>query len=185
LVHLLQEFRRAEDITPDRFYENADTLRAAILGQSDPSAKAVYQATLAHLLVLNASHATAQRRDTESPQDSIREWTYQEYIHHAAMLYKQSLANMELLRQTPARQWVPLVKRKRGKQACDEGMLLVACPEGGHRQAAEGARGPSHSRHHRCHLQPARTARGGLGSPAGRHLGQRDTERAQEADGVA
>lgn len=125
LVHLLQEFRRAEDITPDRFYENADTLRAAIQGQSDPSAKAVYQATLAHLLVLNASHATAQRRDTESPQDSIREWTYQEYIHHAAMLYKQSLANMELLRQTPARQWVPLVKRKRGKQACDESMLLV------------------------------------------------------------
>lgn len=125
LVGMLREFGRTEDITPDRFYENADTLRAAILRQSDPAAKAIYQATLAHLLVLNASHATAQRRDTESPQDSIREWTYQEYIHHAACLYKESMGNMELLHQTPARQWVPLVKRGRDEQVYDGDMLAV------------------------------------------------------------
>ena len=54
----MQEFRRSEDITPDRFFDNMDTLRAAISRQTSPTARAVYQATMAHLLAISAFEGT-------------------------------------------------------------------------------------------------------------------------------
>lgn len=117
LVQRLQEFQRTEEVTPDRFYENVDTLRAAIARQTDSASKAIYQATLAHLLVLNASNANVYKNSTTSPADSIQEWSYQEYIGHATLLYQEALANQEALHQARAKQWIPLVKR--GK---DEGL---------------------------------------------------------------
>ncbi len=117
LVGMLKEFQRTEEITPDRFYENIDTLRAAVARQTDPASKAIYQATLAHVLALNASNANVYKNSTASPADSIQEWSYQEYINHAAMLYRESLGKLEVLHQAQAKRWIPLVKR--GK---DEGL---------------------------------------------------------------
>lgn len=125
LVKMLQEFQQAEDITPDRFYEDVDTLRAAIHRQSDIASKSIYQATLAHILILNADNANSHKHATESPIDSIREWSYQEYIHHAARLYKESLADIEALHQEPTKKWIPLVKRGRDEKVFGGDMLSV------------------------------------------------------------
>lgn len=125
LVRQLQEFQKAEDITPDRFYSNMDTLRAAISRQTDPATKAIYQATLAHILARNADNATQYRRDTESPADSMQEWTYQEYLHHASVLYKQSMSDMMLLHRTPASRWIPLVTQGKDQGVFNEDMLSV------------------------------------------------------------
>lgn len=125
LVGMLQEFRRSEDITPDRFYDNMDTLRAAIHKQTDPTAKAIYQATMAHLLVLSADKADAGEHLTESPEDSIREWNNDEYMRHACRLYKEALGDMEALHQAKTEQWIPLVKQGRDEEIYANDMLAV------------------------------------------------------------
>ena len=121
----MQEFRRSEDITPDRFYDNMDTLRAAIHKQTDPTARAIYQATMAHLLVLSADLADAGERQTESPDDSIREWNSDEYMRHACLLYKEALGDMEALHQAKTEQWIPLVRQGRDEKIYANDMLAV------------------------------------------------------------
>ncbi|MCI7776188.1 MAG: hypothetical protein MR534_01435, partial [Prevotellaceae bacterium] len=122
---MLQDFQRTEDITPDRFYDNMDTLRAAIHKQTDPTARAIYQATMAHLLVLSADLADAGERQTESPDDSIREWNSDEYMRHACLLYKEALGDMEALHQAKTEQWIPLVRQGRDEKIYANDMLAV------------------------------------------------------------
>ena len=125
LVNLLEQFHRTEDITPDRFYDNVDTLRMVIKQQDDATSKAIYQATLAHLLMLNTHRATSPHHQTESPSDSIREWSYMDYISHASLLYREALGNMELLHQAKAKEWIPLVKRGKDEDIYRGDMLSV------------------------------------------------------------
>ena len=121
----MQDFQRTEDITPDRFFDNMDTLRAAISRQTSPTARAVYQATMAHLLVLSADKADAGEQLTESPTDSIREWNSDEYMRHACLLYKEALGDMEALHQAKTEQWIPLVKQGRDEDIYADDMLAV------------------------------------------------------------
>lgn len=125
LVNLLEQFHRTEDITPDRFYDNVDTLRMVIKRQDDATSKAIYQATLAHLLMLNTHRATSPHHQTESPSDSIREWSHMDYISHASLLYREALGNMELLHQAKAKEWIPLVKRGKDEDIYRGDMLSV------------------------------------------------------------
>lgn len=121
----MQDFQRTEDITPDRFFDNMDTLRAAISRQTSPTARAVYQATMAHLLAISADLADAGERQTESPDDSIREWNSDEYMRHACLLYKEALGDMEALHQAKTEQWIPLVKQGRDEKIYANDMLAV------------------------------------------------------------
>ena len=125
MVNLLEQFHRTEDITPDRFFENIDTLRMVIKQQDDATSKAIYQATLAHLLMLNTHRATSPHHQTESPSDSIREWSHMDYISHASLLYREALGNMELLHQAKAKEWIPLVKRGKDEDIYRGDMLSV------------------------------------------------------------
>lgn len=122
---MLQDFQRTEDITPDRFFDNMDTLRAAISRQTSPTARAVYQATMAHLLAISADLADAGERQTESPDDSIREWNSDEYMRHACLLYKEALGDMEALHQAKTEQWIPLVRQGRDEKIYANDMLAV------------------------------------------------------------
>ena len=121
----MQDFQRTEDITPDRFFDNMDTLRAAISRQTSPTARAVYQATMAHLLAISADLADAGERQTESPDDSIREWNSDEYMRHACLLYKEALGDMEALHQAKTEQWIPLVRQGRDEKIYANDMLAV------------------------------------------------------------
>lgn len=125
LVTMLEKFQQTEDITPDRFFQDIDTLRAEILRQDNATSKAIYQATLAHLLMLNTHRATTHSHKTESPADSIREWSYMDYISHASLLYKESLGNMELLHKANTKEWIPLVKRGKDENIYKGDMLSV------------------------------------------------------------
>ena len=125
LVAQLEDFMQAEDITPDRFYQDVATLRTAISQQTDAASRAVYQATLARILAHNADRATAYRTDTPSPTDSIQEWSVMEYEQHAAALYRQALADPTVLHHVPSTQWIPLVTRGKNLTHCTDDMLMV------------------------------------------------------------
>ena len=109
LVQLLGEMQTREEITPDSFFHDVMLLRSEIAAQQDSTQKAIYRATLAHVLALNSHRAQSYQRDTESPPDSIQEWSRQEYLLHAAHLYCLSLARMQELHQARSTDWLPLV----------------------------------------------------------------------------
>ena len=125
LVSLLRDFQLREDVSPDSFFTDVKLLQEAITQQADSCSRAIYRATLAHLLAMNAGRSQVFRRDTESHSDSIQEWTSEEYRMHAAQLYAQSLQDMELLRTAPTSQWVPLVNRGNHEKVFGSDMLYV------------------------------------------------------------
>lgn len=125
LVAQLDDFKQAQDITPDLFFQHIATLRAAISQQTQPGPRAVYQATLAHILARNADRANEYWHDTPSPIDSLQEWSNMEYQQHAARLYAQALADPMALHRMPSTQWIPLVTRGRNLDNCTDDMLMV------------------------------------------------------------
>ncbi len=125
LVTMLQEFQQKEEVTPDSFYAHVKLLQEAIAAQQDSTSAAVYRATLAHLISLNAWRAQTFHRNTASHPDSLQEWTTQEYQRYAAVLYSQALRSPELLFNTPCCKWIPLVKRGKDEQVFGNNMLHV------------------------------------------------------------
>lgn len=125
LVSLLSDVRKECELVPDSFFGGARRLSAEIAVQTDPTAKAVYSATLAHMLAQNSWRAQSRDRGTVSPLDSIEEWSSKEYATHAAALYRSALADLDLLHAAPTREWLPLVKRGRDEEVYGGGMLHV------------------------------------------------------------
>ena len=97
LIKVLADNRKREDITPDSFFYDFRQLKAEMLREKNPTAQAIYRATMAHLLAGNAWRSQRYRRDTNSHPDSIQEWSRQEYLAHAADLYAQALGNPDAL----------------------------------------------------------------------------------------
>ena len=125
LVNLLREFQVREDVSPDSFFTDVKLLQEEIQQQTDSCSRAIYRATLAHLLSMNAGRSQVYRRKTESHPDSIQEWTSEEYREHSAQLYAQSLQDMSLLRAARTSQWVPLVQRGNHEKVFGSDMLYV------------------------------------------------------------
>lgn len=125
LVTLLREFQVREDVSPDSFFTDVKLLQEAIQQQTDSCSRAIYRATLAHLLSMNAGRSQVYRRNTESHPDSIQEWTSEEYREHSAQFYAQSLQDMSLLQAAPTSQWVPLVQRGSHEKVFGSDMLYV------------------------------------------------------------
>lgn len=125
LVSLLTECKEREDLVPDSFFSDVLLLKQEIKEQKDSAAKAIYSATLAHILMRNANVAQSRKRETASHPDSIREWTYEEYRQCAARLYNYALSNRELLHNTLTKNWIPLVKRGESEKIYGSSMLAV------------------------------------------------------------
>ena len=125
LVSLLQEMQKREEVTPDSFYSDVKLLRETIQQEKDASAKAIYQATLAHLLRLNSNRAQVFHRNTTSHPDSIQEWSSEEFREHAANLYREALKDLSLLHEAKTADWIPLVKRGRDETIYGSDMLSV------------------------------------------------------------
>ena len=103
LVSLLTECKEREDLLPDSFFTDVLLLKQEIKEQKDSAAKAVYSATLAHILVKNAYIGQSRKRETESHPDSVAEWSREEYMQHAISLYNSALQDLELLHNTPTK----------------------------------------------------------------------------------
>ena len=125
LVSLLTECKEREELVPDSFFSDVLLLKQEIKEQNDSAAKAVYSATLAHILMQNSYVGLSERRETASHPDSIAEWTREEYKQYAAQLYNYALQDLELLHNTPTRDWLPLVKRGNGEKLYNSSMLAV------------------------------------------------------------
>lgn len=125
LVSLLTQMEEKCEVTPDSFFNYARRLKTEIGRQTDPAAKAVYQATLAHLLSANRHRSQAWRRQTASHPDSIQEWSRAEYSAHAKELYDLALADKELLHATPTKAWLPLVSQGKDEKVYGSSMLHV------------------------------------------------------------
>lgn len=127
LVGLLREMGPRQEVTPDSFYTDVKKLDRLINQETDPTAKAIYQASMAHLLAINSGRATAYERKTPSPKDSIQEWSQEEYKRFAAEYYALAFQDLELLHAAKTRQWLPLVNRGRNENIFDGDMLHVVC----------------------------------------------------------
>jgi len=125
LVSLLTECKEREDLLPDSFFTDVLLLKQEIKEQKDSAAKAVYSATLAHILVKNAHIGQSRKRETESHPDSVAEWSREEYMQHAISLYNSALQDLELLHNTPTKDWLPLVKRGEDENLYNSSMLAV------------------------------------------------------------
>ena len=125
LVSLLTECREREDLVPDSFFSDVLLLKHEIKEQKDSAAKAVYSATLAHILMQNAYLGQSRKRETESHPDSIAEWGREEYLQHAINLYNYALKDLELLHNAPTTDWLPLVKRGEDEKLYNSSMLAV------------------------------------------------------------
>lgn len=125
LAALLTAMQRGQEITPDCFYVHVDLLRNEIGQNNDSVSKAVYSATLAHLLSVNAYRAQTSSRNTKSHPDSIREWSRTEYFQHAATLYGNALKSPELLFREPTKNWIPIIEESSAKNGLDTDMYIV------------------------------------------------------------
>ena len=125
LVSLLTECKEREDLVPDSFFSDVLLLKQEIREQKDSTAKAIYSATLAHILMRNTRVAMSGKRETASHPDSIIEWTVEEYKQYAAHLYNYALRDLEILHQTASKAWVPLVKREKDENIYGSSMLAV------------------------------------------------------------
>lgn len=125
LVGLLSRTKEKCEVCPDSFHTYVRLLRKEVETPADSASKAVYQATLAHLLMQNSWLAQTGKRETESPEDSTEEWSREEYCTYAASLYRSSLAQMETLFRSPSKAWLPLTKRGKDEKVFGGGMLPV------------------------------------------------------------
>ena len=125
LVSLLTECKEREELVPDSFFSDVLLLKQEIREQKDSAAKAVYSATLAHLLMKNQWLSQSRNRETASHPDSIIEWTAEEYKQYAAHLYNYALRDLELLHNTPTKDWIPLVKKGEDEKTFGSSMLAV------------------------------------------------------------
>lgn len=125
LVSSLLSMREQCEVEPDSFHNYVRRLKAEIALQTDSASKAVYQATLAHLLCVNSGRAQAWDRETMSHPDSTEEWTREEYMLHAVKLYDKALSDKELLHNVPTRSWLPLVSRGKDEKVYGSSMLYV------------------------------------------------------------
>ena len=125
LVTLLTECKEREELVPDSFFSDVLLLKQEIREQRDSAAKAVYSATLAHLLMQNQHLSQKWSSETKSHPDSIREWSREEYMQHASDLYKYALRDLDLLHCVPTKEWIPLVKRGKDEKVYGSSMLAV------------------------------------------------------------
>lgn len=125
LVSMLSGLKKECELVPDSFFGGARRLAAEIGQQADPASKAVYRATLAHMLAQNSWRAQVYDRATDSPSDSIEEWSRREYVKHAAELYRGALHDLEVLHAAPSGEWLPLVLRGKDEHVYGSGMLHV------------------------------------------------------------
>ena len=125
LVSLLTECKEREDLMPDSFFSDVLLLKQEIKEQKDSAAKAVYSATLAHILMQNAHVGLSAKRETPSHPDSIVEWTREEYKQYAVQLYNYAMQDLELLHNSPTKDWLPLVKRGKDEKLYNSSMLAV------------------------------------------------------------
>ena len=127
LVSLLTECKEREELVPDSFFSDVLLLKQEIKEQKDSAAKAIYSATLAHLLMQNQWLAQQWKKDTASHPDSVREWSRLEYRQQASLLYSYAMRDLELLHRTQAKEWIPLVNRGKDEKVYGGGMLAVIC----------------------------------------------------------
>ena len=125
LVSLLTECKEREELVPDSFFSDVLLLKQEIKEQKDSAAKAVYSATLAHILMQNAHVGLSAKRETPSHPDSIVEWTREEYKQYAVQLYNYAMQDLELLHNSPTKDWLPLVKRGKDEKLYNSSMLAV------------------------------------------------------------
>ena len=97
LAAVLAENYKREDITPDSFFHDWRNLRAEMLAEKDPTAQAIYNAAMGHLLCNNVWRSQSFDNKTKSHIDSIQEWSRPEYTRQAANYYAKAMQDVEAL----------------------------------------------------------------------------------------
>lgn len=119
LASLLETCLSQEEIVPDSIYGGIRRLEA--VRHTHP----VYTAALARLYAERAYLAQVYERETPSPKDSIRQWSRVEWYTRSQALFREVLANQELLHRERTKDWLPLVKRGRQDKVFGGDMLYV------------------------------------------------------------
>ena len=119
LASLLETCLSREEIVPDSIYCGIRQLEA--VRHTHP----VYTAALARLYAERAFLAQVYERETPSPKDSLREWSRVEWYRRSQALFREVLANQDLLHGEHTKDWLPLVKRGRQDKVFGSDMLYV------------------------------------------------------------
>lgn len=119
LAALLETCLAQEEIVPDSIYGGIRQLEA--VRHTHP----IYTAALARLYAERAFLAQVYERETPSPADSLRQWSMTEWYRRSQALFREVLANQELLHKERTKDWLPLVKRGRRDKVFGGDMLYV------------------------------------------------------------
>ena len=125
LAAVLKDNQKREEITPDSFFYDWRQLKAEMLKEKDPTAQAIYRATMAHLLCQNRWRSQGYGRKTSSHPDSIQEWGHQEYLSYATKLYAQAMQDPDALHHCKVTEIKPLAERGKDDGIFDGDLLYV------------------------------------------------------------
>lgn len=125
LAATLVENQKREDISPDSFFHDVRCLKAEMLAEKDSTVKSIYRAAMAHLLCRNAWRSQRYDGNTKSAPDSIQEWSYAEYMRHAANLYAEAMQDIAALHDVGLAGLKPLTTRGRDDAIFGSDLLHV------------------------------------------------------------
>lgn len=103
-----------QQVVPDSFYVDVPMLERRKRETDDEVLRAIYASVLGELYANNARR-NRNYGETEAHPDSLREWSYRQFMAASAENYRQSMARPELLAEVRAADFVPFVEK--GKDA--------------------------------------------------------------------
>lgn len=119
LAALLDECLTREELVPDSIY--GDILRLEGICHQHP----VYAAALGRLYAERAFLAQVYQRETPSDLDKIKEWSRVEWYNRACSLFREALADQQLLHKESTGDWLPVVTKGRREKVFGRDMLYV------------------------------------------------------------
>ena len=119
LATLLDDCLTREELVPDSIY--GDIRRLEGICHQHP----VYTAALARLYAERASLAQVYQRETPSAPDKLKEWSRVEWNERARTLFREALADQQLLHGESTKSWLPVVTRGHQEKIFGGDMLYV------------------------------------------------------------
>ena len=119
LAALLDDCLTCEELVPDSIY--GDIRRLEGICHQHP----VYTAALARLYAERASLAQVYQRETPSAPDKLKEWSRVEWNERARTLFREALADQQLLHGESTKSWLPVVTRGHQEKIFGGDMLYV------------------------------------------------------------
>lgn len=125
LAKFIRAMVEEQSIHPDSMYVNILKIEAEKDALTDPTEKAVYQAVLGYLYNRYAYTASASIYVSDSDDDSMRSWSYDDYKRMAGKRYAESLSDLETLHGTKISEWTDIVEKGADDKLYDNDMLKL------------------------------------------------------------